>query len=394
MGTNSGPELLVELDRAAARPLRAQLEDGLREAVRSGRLAAARAAAGHARARGRPRRLAAAGRRRLRAAARRGLSGGPARRGHVRGRGRRRAAAAPAAEPEPRAAAFDFFPGYPDLASLSRGAPGCGRCARRCARRPTGPSATPTRAARPSCAARWPSTCGACAASSPTPSRSSSARARPRASRCWRARCAAPRMAVEDPGLPPHRAILTAHGATLLAAARSTSTGRACDELGAPSARDGRDRRRARHAGAPVADGRGARARAPGGAARVGGRAGRGRDRGRLRRRVPLRPRAARRRCRASRPTASSTWARSARRSRRPCASAGWCCPARLLDAGRRARRALADHGCPTLDQLALARLLDSGAYDRHLRQARRRYRARRDALVAGGRAPPARARG
>src|SRR5256885_15352510 len=39
-GTSSGPELLLELDRGARRPLRAQLEDGLREAVRSGRLAA------------------------------------------------------------------------------------------------------------------------------------------------------------------------------------------------------------------------------------------------------------------------------------------------------------------------------------------------------------------
>jgi GntR family transcriptional regulator/MocR family aminotransferase len=45
-------------------------------------------------------------------------------------------------------------------------------------------------------------------------------------------------------------------------------------------------------------------------------------------------------------------------------------------------QRTLADHGAPTLDQLALARLIDSGAYDRHLRQARRRYRARRDALI------------
>src|SRR2546430_15855796 len=36
----SGPELLVELDRTRPRPLRAQLEDGLREAVRSGRLRA------------------------------------------------------------------------------------------------------------------------------------------------------------------------------------------------------------------------------------------------------------------------------------------------------------------------------------------------------------------
>src|SRR5262249_33163218 len=36
----TGPELLVELDRAAPRPLRAQLEDALRDAVRGGRLLA------------------------------------------------------------------------------------------------------------------------------------------------------------------------------------------------------------------------------------------------------------------------------------------------------------------------------------------------------------------
>jgi GntR family transcriptional regulator / MocR family aminotransferase len=45
-------------------------------------------------------------------------------------------------------------------------------------------------------------------------------------------------------------------------------------------------------------------------------------------------------------------------------------------------QRSLADHGAPTLDQLALARLIESGAYDRHLRQARRLNRSRRDALV------------
>src|SRR3954452_11414256 len=38
--TASGPELLVELRRERGRPLRAQLEEGLREAVRSGRLMA------------------------------------------------------------------------------------------------------------------------------------------------------------------------------------------------------------------------------------------------------------------------------------------------------------------------------------------------------------------
>jgi len=37
----------------------------------------------------------------------------------------------------------------------------------------------------------------------------------------------------------------------------------------------------------------------------------------------------------------------------------------------------------PTLDQLAFARLLTSGAYDRHLRRARRAFRIRRDLLVA-----------
>src|SRR5947199_2253765 len=39
-GTTFGPEVLVELDRDGGRPLRAQLEDGLRQAVRDGRLAA------------------------------------------------------------------------------------------------------------------------------------------------------------------------------------------------------------------------------------------------------------------------------------------------------------------------------------------------------------------
>ena len=38
--TASGPELLIELRRERGRPLRAQLEDGLRDAIRSGRLMA------------------------------------------------------------------------------------------------------------------------------------------------------------------------------------------------------------------------------------------------------------------------------------------------------------------------------------------------------------------
>ncbi len=37
-GTTSGPELLVELDRAAPDPLHRQLANGLRDAIRTGRL--------------------------------------------------------------------------------------------------------------------------------------------------------------------------------------------------------------------------------------------------------------------------------------------------------------------------------------------------------------------
>lgn len=39
--------------------------------------------------------------------------------------------------------------------------------------------------------------------------------------------------------------------------------------------------------------------------------------------------------------------------------------------------------GPPVLDQLAFASMIESGAYDRHLRRCRQRYRRRRDALVA-----------
>jgi GntR family transcriptional regulator/MocR family aminotransferase len=61
----------------------------------------------------------------------------------------------------------------------------------------------------------------------------------------------------------------------------------------------------------------------------------------------------------------------------------GWLVlPASLIDAVVQAK-ALDDLGCPALDQLVLARLLETSAYDRHLRRARRRNRARRDALIA-----------
>jgi GntR family transcriptional regulator/MocR family aminotransferase len=43
----------------------------------------------------------------------------------------------------------------------------------------------------------------------------------------------------------------------------------------------------------------------------------------------------------------------------------------------------LDDLGSPTIEQLALAHLIETAAYDRHLRKARRRNRDRRDALIA-----------
>jgi GntR family transcriptional regulator/MocR family aminotransferase len=61
----------------------------------------------------------------------------------------------------------------------------------------------------------------------------------------------------------------------------------------------------------------------------------------------------------------------------------GWLAlPPDLRDAVIEAK-ALDDMGSPTLEQLALARLIETSAYDRHLRRARRRNRGRRDTLIA-----------
>jgi len=65
-----------------------------------------------------------------------------------------------------------------------------------------------------------------------------------------------------------------------------------------------------------------------------------------------------------------------------PALRLGWTvAPAHLVDAVT-AAKAAADRGAPTLDQVALARLIESGRYDRHLRRMRALYAARRDALV------------
>ncbi|MGW1050269.1 MocR-like pyridoxine biosynthesis transcription factor PdxR [Streptomyces sp. NPDC001118] len=66
-----------------------------------------------------------------------------------------------------------------------------------------------------------------------------------------------------------------------------------------------------------------------------------------------------------------------------PALRIGWllCPPA--LSAPLTELKHIADRGTPTLDQLALALLIESGRYDRHLRRMRAMYTARRTALVA-----------
>lgn len=65
-----------------------------------------------------------------------------------------------------------------------------------------------------------------------------------------------------------------------------------------------------------------------------------------------------------------------------PALRLGWvAAPPRLITrlAGLRAE---SDLGSPVLEQLTLARLIETGEYDRHVRAMRLRYRTRRDALV------------
>jgi GntR family transcriptional regulator/MocR family aminotransferase len=65
-----------------------------------------------------------------------------------------------------------------------------------------------------------------------------------------------------------------------------------------------------------------------------------------------------------------------------PALRIGWLlCPAELAGPITETKHLL-DRGSPTLDQLALARLISSGRYDRHLRRMRVSYATRRTALV------------
>ena len=65
-----------------------------------------------------------------------------------------------------------------------------------------------------------------------------------------------------------------------------------------------------------------------------------------------------------------------------PALRIGWMlCPPDLVEPIARHKHTT-DRGTPTLDQIALARLIESGRFDRHLRRVRTTYAARRTALL------------
>jgi GntR family transcriptional regulator/MocR family aminotransferase len=376
-GTNSGPELFVEMDRAARRPLRAQLEDGLREAVRSGRLPAhTRLPATRALAAdlGVSRRLVVDAYAQLLAEgyllARRGAGTFVA--------GAAGFATSTTVEPEHSDLMFDFFPGHPDLASFPRGA--WLRALRETLRE------APDRAfgypdARGAPELRWalaehlrrvrgvvadPQSIVVCAGIGQ--GFALLARA-----------LGGMRIAVEDPGMPMHRAILAAQGISLVSLPVDDEGARVHELVGIEqeAGRIGGVLLTPAHqspTGVALTSLR--RAALLAWAAETGGLvieddydAEYRYDRPPLGAMQGLAPNGV-----VYMGTVSKTLA--------PALRLGWLVlPPWLVDSVA-GQKLLADHGCPTLDQLALARLFEGGAYDRHLRQARRRYRARRDALA------------
>jgi GntR family transcriptional regulator/MocR family aminotransferase len=372
--------VLVALDRDANRPLRAQLEEGLREAVRGGRLAAgtrlpsSRALAADL---GVSRRLIVDVYAQLLAEgyflARRGAGTFVA-----DSAGSVRAAEAEAAAP---VLAFDFFPGYPDLAHFPRapwmralrealrdlpdqalgypdvrGAPELRRALAGHLRRVRGASADPDRIVVCSGAGQAIALLA-------------------RALHTAGGSCARPvRVAVEDPGFPLHRAILTAHGA-LVEPVRVDERGVCTDELPdqgfdavlvtpahqsptgvalAPARRSALLEWASAGDRVVIEDDYDAEYRY---------------DRAPLAALQGLAPERV-----VYLGTASKTLA--------PALRLGWMVLPRHLIDSLLAQKMVSDHGCPTIEQLALGRLIESGAYDRHLRQARRRHRSRRDAMV------------
>ncbi len=373
-GTNSPVELLLEVDRGSALTLRSQLEGRLRDAVRTGRLGTGTRLPSS-------RTLAAdldLSRRLVVEVYSQLLAEGYLRTRGGSGTFVADAAGAPAAAAEPprqRRAAIDFFPGNPDLAGFPRRH--WLRAMRVVVR--DAPDAAlgypdPQGAIelRRALAGHLGRVRGVVADPDSIVVCSGAAQAFALIARVL----GRSRIAVEDPSLPAHRAILSGHGASTIPLA--------VDEHGARV----QELERLPGAGAVFVT--------PAHQAPLG---------------VALAP---------SRRSELLTWASSEgalvieddydaeyRYDRPPLAAMQGLAPDRVAYVGTVSKtlapalrigwmvlpahlmasvleqRALLEHGGPTFEQLALARMLEGGDYDRHLRQARRRYRARRDALTA-----------
>ena len=371
--TLAGPELLLVLRRDGPAPLRAQLEEGLRAAVRDGRLAAgARLPASRLMARdlGVSRRLVVEAYEQL--AAEGYLEARTGAGTYVRGdaAGAQSPAAAVAPEPSPR---FDFFPGAPDLAGFPRGE--WLRCLREVLRR------------APDHALGYPDVQGAPELRSELAAYLRRARgvdaAPERIVICTgavqalavlvRALGDRPRVGIEDPYVPDHRLALDQAGADVVPLPVDSEGLRldaleaaAVDAVVATPAHQcmlGMALSRARRAGlAEWARGTGFAVEDDFDAEFRYDRIPLGAVQGLAPDRV--------------------VYLGSASKVLAPALRLTWLVlPAALVGEAVRAKR-LADRGTPTLEQLALARLIATGRLDRHLRIMRRRYRARRDALA------------
>jgi GntR family transcriptional regulator / MocR family aminotransferase len=367
-GTSYGPELLVALRGGR---MRAQLEDRLRELVRNGTLAAggrmpsSRALAGDL---GVSRRLVVDAYAQLLAegylTARRGAGTYVASAAAIDGES---APSSPAKTPQ-----FDFFPGAPDLASFPRA--GWLRATREVLRgAPDSAFAYPDARGAPSLRTALadylrrvrgvvvePDSIVVCGGA--TQGLALLARAL--------TRVGVTSIDVEDPGLPPHRGVL-AYAGLDVRGAPVDEEGIVVDALSAPVAlatpahqcptgvvlsprRRGELLRWARQGGLVFEDDYDAEFRYD--RAPLGALQGLAPDRV-----VYL-------------GTVSKTLA--------PGLRLGWLVPPPHLRDAVVEAKALDDLGCSALEQLVLARLLETAAYDRHLRRARRRNRRRRDALL------------
>jgi GntR family transcriptional regulator/MocR family aminotransferase len=291
-------------------------------------------------------------------------------------------AAAPSATgaetPEPRLA-YDFFPGHPDLASFPRRA--WLRAMRETltvapARSLGYPDSRGAGELRRALAGHLRRVRGAVAQPETVVVCSGTSQALVLLARALRS----PRIAVEDPGLPHLRAILEAHGARL-SALPVDEQGARTSELPRIEAEQGRldavfvTPAHQSPSGVALAPER--RAELLEWASATGGLVIE--DDYDAEHRYDRAPLAALQGLAPDRVvylgTASKTLA--------PALRLGWLVLPSALVRAVTEQRLLADHGGPTLEQLTLARLLESGAYDRHVRQARRLNRQRRDALVA-----------